>query len=401
MMTAASDSEVFFSPAQQVDFSQGTAKVTWQVSTSRTSDRDWWDLWLSPFSKNRVVPTVDAPAFDGPPADAVHIVMTAHDNCTVHQPYGPSAGTDFQYGIFRAGTKVQSGGGGPCVEDVLPGGISAATRTTFQLDISQTHLKFHMPGGTSDVTYVDADTNLNFNQAVIVWGHHSYDPAKTCNYNGSCGPNTWHWSNVSISPSQPFTMLRPNGVASVHDGVQTTMTLPQAVPSNAFLRFAAIGRIQVSYDGGALSSPQLQGDGRGSTNSYFTPIPAGTRTIRFTGAGPTGSAWPWWVEDVSVWASDAPPSVGSSRPAAQAATAQPPPLGSKPAAQAATAQPPPLGSKPPPVGPVPEPAESGTSTRTSAPTGPPCRNPERIWIADARPWSGRWHREGSGPDLEC
>jgi hypothetical protein len=316
MMTSASDSEVFFSPARMVDFSNGTAKVTWQVSTSRTSDRDWWDVWLSPFSENRVVPTADQPAFNGPPQDAVHVIMTGQDGCSPHQAYGPRAGTAFMYDIYQGGAKVQQGGSGACMENALPGGISAKVRATFELDISRTHVKFHMPDGTPDVVWVDANTNLSFDRAVIVWGHHSYDPGKTCGYSGICGPNTWHWSNVSISPAIPFTMLRPNGVASVHNGVQTTVTLPQAAPSNAFLRFAAIGHIQISLDGGPFQPPRLQGDGPGpgTTNSYFTPIPAGTRTIKFTGSGPTGSSWPWWVEDVSVWSTEVPSSVGGSQP---------------------------------------------------------------------------------------
>src|SRR5438105_1205853 len=61
MMTAENDTDTFFTPNQVVDFSHGTATATIQVSTARFSQRDWWEVWLSPFGENFVTPTDNAP----------------------------------------------------------------------------------------------------------------------------------------------------------------------------------------------------------------------------------------------------------------------------------------------------------------------------------------------------
>ena len=80
-------------------------------------------------------------------------------------------------------------------------------RDTFELDISKNHIRFGMP--QYNFWWVDADIpTLDWSQGVVQLGHHSYNPEKDCNYDGTCGPNTWHWDNVSITPAVPFTILR-------------------------------------------------------------------------------------------------------------------------------------------------------------------------------------------------
>jgi hypothetical protein len=305
MMTAENDTDTFFTPNQLVDFSHGTAAVTVQVSTARYSARDWWEVWLSPFSENFATPTDNAPAFNGNPDNALHIFMNQRVGCTHSQPTWGQVGTMFEYKLYRGGSEAGKGGGGPCMEDAA-GGPSSKTRSTFELDVSQGHVRFVMHGAAGDATYVDDNMSLPFNQAVVTWAHRSYNPSKACGFDGTCGPNTFHWSNVSITPSVPFTMLRPNGASSVHEATPTTVTLPQPAPANSFLRFAAWGNIKASYNGGAFVAPHMQDTAwrPEGASSYFSPVPAGTRTITFQGT--PRANMPWWVEDVSVWASTVP-----------------------------------------------------------------------------------------------
>ena len=49
---------------------------------------------------------------------------------------------------------------------------------------------------------------MTWNQGVIQFVHRSFDPSKGCSGGGACGPNTWHWDNVSIAPAMPFSLLR-------------------------------------------------------------------------------------------------------------------------------------------------------------------------------------------------
>jgi hypothetical protein len=308
MMTAISSEfdgpygAIYWAPAQLADFSAGTSTITWQVSTLRRGERMWWDLWLTPFSENLVVPLQQLPAYQGPPKDAVHIQLDG-TSCQNPSLIQSSALRVNVYSNFHS-TDVTDAF--PCLEDALP--TSAVTRTPFEVDVSRNHLKVWVPG--TSLVYKDSSISLPFNKAVVQWGHHSYGPDKGCNVPAPCA-DTFHWSNVSISPAAPFTMLRPDQPHSLHDGQNPTLTLPQPAPANAFLRFAALLPISVSFDGGSMQpakrQQQMGPDSDGVLHpeqfySYWMPIPAGTKTLRFTGAD--HEAWyydSWWVEDVSVW----------------------------------------------------------------------------------------------------
>jgi hypothetical protein len=87
---------------------------------------------------------------------------------------------------------------------------------------------------------------------VVQFGHHSYDPTRNC---PTCGPNTWHWDNVSLSSAIPFTMLRADR-RSVDPDTDPALHFPGPAPAHARLRFAAVGRqVAVSTDGGATWQP--------------------------------------------------------------------------------------------------------------------------------------------------
>lgn len=295
MMTSIADGygTVYFSPARLVDFSKSSATVTWQVSTQRLSARDWWDVWISPFNENLVLPLDnDFPAFQGPPKDAVHIRMD-FGTCA-----RGNAGSIFTAEVFTNFVSKDATQAVPCIEDIIK--PSAVTRSSFELDISTSHLRFAVPG--TSLVWVDTAVNLPFNQGVVQWGHHTYNPDKGCIGAEPCG-DTFHWSNVSISPAVAFTMLRANGIASVHGAAQT-LRLPQAAPAGSFLRFAGLGEIGVSFDGGrtwqAARRQQQEGTAPEHFSSYWTPVPAGSTSVTLNGQ-PNVFGEDWWVQDVAVW----------------------------------------------------------------------------------------------------
>jgi hypothetical protein len=303
---------VYLSPAQLADLGQGTT-VGWQVSALRSSANDWWDVWLTPFDENLVAPVApgEAPAFNGAPADAVHIRMNngtcpgSGQPATLGATNGVAIGTVFDVEVFANHKATAVDGQQPCLESAL-GRVTADTMGSFRLVVSQHHLQLSVAraGGGAPLVLADANVSLPFTSAVVQFAHHSFQPTQACGGDGTCGPNTYRWSGVTINPSVPFTMLRPNGAASVH-GRSATVQLPQPAPAGSRLRFYAFGTTRVSFDGHpAVAATAQQGQQAGTGEaSYWTPVPAGTTSIALSGSGASGL--PWWVQDVAVWA---PPS---------------------------------------------------------------------------------------------
>ena len=128
-----------------------------------------------------------------------------------------------------------------------------------------------------------------------------------------CVADTWHWSNFGISQSVPFTII--NGSPRSANAASTTVNFPAGAPANSFLRFEAIGTIQMSFDGGhtfqAARRQPIIGD-HGVIHDehfspYFTPIPAGVSSVLFSGQG--GWFGPWWLRDPSIWSDQNTPAV--------------------------------------------------------------------------------------------
>ena len=154
------------------------------------------------------------------------------------------------------------------------------------------------------------DTNispaLDWDQGVVQFGHHSYNPLKDCAL-PTCTPNTWHWDNVNIIPASNFTIIHANK-RYVDQTVSNKITFDTPSPENAFLRFAGRGKnIQFSLNNGQTwISAQIQ-DSSGTYkeehfSSYWTPIPAGVTSILFKGAN--WFAGIWHVRDITIWANN-------------------------------------------------------------------------------------------------
>jgi hypothetical protein len=293
-LNASSYGVIYLTPAQLVDFAAGEAIVRFDLSTLRTSPRDWIDLWISPYEDHLQLPLEDwLPDLNGPARHAVHVKMESLHGTTPFKA--------FLYRHFQEedlGGNWQTG-----YESFLE--PSALRRDTFELRLSRTHLRFGMPA--YDFWWVDREiADLGWDQGVVQLGHHSYDPTRHC---PTCGPNTWHWDNISLSAAIPFTMLRADR-RSVDPDTDAALRFPGPAPANAHLRFAAVGRhVAVSYDGGATWQPaQLQTQLRSDPTrfqSYWTPLPAGVQTVHFRAQSATPGL-PWMVQDASIWSREPP-----------------------------------------------------------------------------------------------
>ncbi len=289
---------IYLTPNVIADFSHGQATVKFDVSTARTSERDWIDIWITPFEDNLQLPLEDfLPDLQGPPRRAVQIRMDNDGDQTI-----------FRANVFRdfQGQDVPANGSVSYESLLTP---SATVRTPFELDISRTHIRFGMP--QKNFWWIDTDVpDLGFDAGVVQFGHHSYNPDKACDYDGTCGPNTWHWDNVSISPAKPFTMIHADKrfVAAESEPKSIEFTAP--APDNAYLRFSAIGSVEVSYDGGRSWQPaKRQAEEmrhQEHFSSYWMPIPAGTHTVSFRFSNDDWYGGPFRAKDFAIW-SLAPP----------------------------------------------------------------------------------------------
>ena len=67
---------IYLTPNQLVDFGAGEAVVKFDVSTLRTSQRDWIDLWITPFNENLQFALDEfLPDGNGNPRNAIHLRM--------------------------------------------------------------------------------------------------------------------------------------------------------------------------------------------------------------------------------------------------------------------------------------------------------------------------------------
>ncbi|MCA9985329.1 MAG: hypothetical protein KDE09_09910 [Anaerolineales bacterium] len=293
MMTAINGpgyAMVYFAPDHMVHFGEGEAIIQWDMSTARTSTRDWMDVWITPMQGHSQLPLLSwLPDLNGPPPNTVQIeLQDIHNSFTV--------------GIFRNFNeqRIRTNHSVGWETFLAP---SATRRDTFEIRISRDHIRVGMPD--YNFYWIDQPISppLNFNEGVVQFGHHSYNPKKSCNNNGTCGPNTIHWDNVHIEPAVPFTIIKadrrwtaPNQGAFVN--------FPEPAPEQGYLRFTAYGTgMQVSFNGGNSWQPAQRVPA--ATNytdvfrSYWMPIPAGTTQVRFSGNGIWGD--PWHVRDVSIW----------------------------------------------------------------------------------------------------
>jgi len=342
---------IYVTPNQIIDFSQQTAVIRFDISTVVTSERDWWDVWISPYDEHLQL-TLDEifPDLSGPPRRAVQVNL----------------GTDtvLHAQIYENFQSVHGTGHNGDIPSIWWVGYDdlfqpmPMERKTFEVHLSKTHLKVGMPA--YDFWWIDSDIPpLSWDRGIVQFGHHSYTPEK--GFMPNARGNTWHWDNVSLDPvADDFQIIKASR-RSIHadwpDNLLPngdSMTFDAPAPVDSHLRFSAMGnQVQVSFDGGqtwvnAPAPNQKDGVGDGATfQSYWMPIPAGVQTVYFRAQGGWWGS-EWTIRDASVWSRS-----GDVAPTATATVATPAtntPAVSPTAVPTATA---------------PAPA---TATRTTAPT---------------------------------
>lgn len=330
LMTAINASgygAIYLTPNQLVDFSSGEATINFDLSTLRTSQRDWIDLWITPYEENMPAPlNTWLPDLTGLPKRGIHIQMSQFNGTTI-----------FAGEVIRNFTETSlPGNWWTGYESFLT--PSAVRRDTFQLKLSKSGLKFGMPG--YNFSWLDTQfPELDWSRGVVQFGHHSYTPLKDCGM-PSCSANTWHWDNVQVSPAVPFTILpgdRARATASA-----STVTFAGPAPADSHLRFLGIGgNLQASLDGG----PWMNFAPRQTTRApeeafkpYWLPVPAGTRQVAFRGSDWYGG--PWAINDPAIWSlttpGGAPAPVATPTAPAVTATATAPAVTATATAAAAT-----------------------------------------------------------------
>jgi hypothetical protein len=308
MMTAINGGNyglLYYTPAQMIDFDGTEAVIRFDVSSLHASGRDWWDVWITPWDDNLPAPLEWwLPALAGEPKNALHIKVGERGN--------------LEQSIFRDGVEQ-----GWSWQSWVPADTlmtpSANRRDTVEITVSPTRLRACWPPGQQAVNggqgFCYASTPetplspaLTWSRGIVQIGHHSYNPGKACEWDGSCGPGTWHWDNFSLSRAVPYTMIRANERAAIEatQGAPMTFTFPEPAPADSSLRVSAFGLgYQYSTDGGTTWAPlRRQPSGRtdtgGEMEPYWQAIPAGTTAVQLktTAVNPNGQGG---VDYAAIW----------------------------------------------------------------------------------------------------
>lgn len=264
LMTTLNDSNygvIYLTPTQMLDWSQGTATMSFNISTHQDSSRDWWDVWLSGWDDNIALPLEDfLPDLQGPKDGNALGVGKPY----LHIKEGPG-GRSIQ---FSNQNGVLPSNNATWVAD------SKAVRDQFTLTINATMFTFCKTSG-EDIPVCWA-TNIphglgSLRQAVVQFGHHSYNPTK----DGAGIPGTWHWSDFNLSPSVPFTLIHCGPIATKGGGINCDTP----APSGSVLRFAAIGKPSIN---GVSPVPKIPTTHPEHFNSYAIPIAIGSQSFTVT-----------------------------------------------------------------------------------------------------------------------
>jgi hypothetical protein len=355
VMTAINASgygEIVLTPSRMADWSSGTAIVQWQMSTERLSSRDWPDIWITPWDENLTLP-FDAGDVDnqGIPSTAIHVSLNNGQNVWLV--------TTIENGVQSA--DLNSRYATPSLGDgIIAGTNQAATRQTFRLTVTRTHLRMERLASAtaSAVVYFDGSVpDVGFSQGVVQFAHHSYNPTK----DGAGLPATWHWDEMSISPAVAFGIIKTHTRALFQDGI---VVFDAQAPTNSWLRFSALGSIQYSVNGGVsykAATKQAFVGHYEHVSPYFIPIPAGTQTVLFKFSADDWYQGPFIAKDFAIWSSSSAEQTPSPSP-----TATPSVVPSPTRTPSATPSP----TKTPSVVPSPTrtPSPTATSTASTSPT---------------------------------
>ncbi|MDZ7726968.1 MAG: hypothetical protein U5Q44_01530 [Dehalococcoidia bacterium] len=297
----------YLTPNRMVDWSGGEAVVRWDQH-HRPNFRDWWDVWIAPYDKNMARP-FDNFGVDlhGVPSEAIHVELRTNNALCIteirnHEDVSPSH-------VFGSDTDCNHW---VSLEDVTGVDIgseqSARQRETIELRISSNKVTLALPDYDYTYDIYEPDTPIPYSQGIVQFGHHSYTP---CKESGD-SPGTWHWDEVRIEPSVPFSIIKSD--TDFLDSDDQVVTFDSPAPANSHLRFAAVGEVEISLDGGPFVAAQKQDfsapEQEGFAHSYWHPVPEGTQQVAFRlSRGMRGGND--MARDFAIWSTEEQPDADS------------------------------------------------------------------------------------------
>lgn len=295
---------IYMTPPAVADFSSGDAVISWEMSTLRTGARDWVDVVITPWAEHSQM------AYNNNdqhiPPHTIHLTLAGTNVWQVFQRI--DGGTAYNQGRDT----LLPGDGSTTWDDVFrDAGLteSPQRRDRFEVHLSRTHISLCMPGyqhtggvfcWVNTTLAQPLDPSVWHDQAAVQFNHRSYNVEKSCSADedqfsivhsdygdAHCPPNTWHWSNITIQPYAPYSII-PSATRLASSG-RVDFLAP--APSNAFLSFVQFGetsQLRVSFDGGQTwQAPRLQPAVAPSTENgeaIFTPMPQGAQSVMVRGA---------------------------------------------------------------------------------------------------------------------
>ncbi len=337
---------IYLTPPEMVDFANGGV-VSWDMSTEKDSTRDWWDVTVSPFLDSQALPLLSAlsQGVDLQDPNRNSIVVTTDNGEGAPNLEVVTNGNQVGYGPPGwAGHRLGEGATGN----------QAMNRLPMKLTITRTHIRFERLASPTAPALVYIDQNipqLAWTQGVIQFGHHSYNPTK----DNAGVPATWHWDNITASPSVPFFIEREQDWT--RGGTVTT----SPAPANSYLRFSAICRPVVD---GSMPPKMTDSGHPEHFASYLVPVAVGSTSHALSFQSDDWFGGPCLAKDISLFSltGTAPPSTPTSIPATSTPTTVP-----------ATATPTQAATNTPTSTPVATATNTPipTATRTATPTATP------------------------------
>ena len=313
---------VYATPPQLWDLTSGEGTLSFALSTLRTSRRDWVDVWITPYDEVLSLPLDDwLPDGEGKPRNGWHIRMNQSGN---------QEGTVYQLWEIVNGRErfVPDTNGHYGYEAWLR--PSAVRRDVLALTIAGGKANLCMPA-YGKCFIENQPITRTWNQAVVQFGHHSYNPLKEDGVHvDTPRAGTWHWDDFLIAPAVPFTIQRIAQRRANAD--MPRVDLSQPAPANAILRVSGFGYdLEFSPDNGRSWRRMERRQGNMPTAddhflSYWTPVPVGTTQILFRGRD--YSNYPWHVMNMSIWTRDTGVSQPTRMPTAPIVTQTPVPTAS-------------------------------------------------------------------------
>lgn len=285
--------EIVLTPNLLFDFSQG-GSVTWEMSTFKASQRDWWDVTISPFDQSLAVPLLSGLSqnvdLQGTAMNAIHVgtdngegapMLTLVNNGVATCLNNPCAG----WALYRANYGI-------------PASVNqSASRQPFKLTIANGRIRFERLASATapGLLFWDIAATPSFTTGVVQFGHHSYTPTK----DGAGVPATWHWDNLDAQPSTPFTIVH-----SLDRYTQGgTIQFEHPAPAGAVLRFAAICSVKVNGVPVSRVPSALLGYGYTSfhMSSYSVPVAEGATSAVISFGQDGGYPGPCIAEGFTLW----------------------------------------------------------------------------------------------------